>query len=156
DAYRKRALLDLTALRQEIGAGYRATAELVLRGLMGTILTTNFDICIPKALHDKQPHIRHVAEVNRGPNDFNEFSLFSRAQIVWLHGKAEQYSDRNLISETQTLDPGLVQALLPLLKDTPLVVIGYRGAEPSIVESLLGAATGVEFRHGVYWCIKTG
>ena len=65
DAYRKRALLDLTALRQDIGAGYRATAELVLRGLMGTILTTNFDICLPKALNDKQPHIRHVAEVNR-------------------------------------------------------------------------------------------
>jgi hypothetical protein len=156
DAYRKRALLDLTALRQETAAGYRATAELVLRGLMGTILTTNFDICVPKALHDKQPHIRHVAEVNRGPNDFNEFSLFSRAQIVWLHGKAEQYSDRNLISETQMLDPALVQALVPLLKDTPLVVVGYRGAEPSIMESLLGAATGVEFRHGIYWCIKDG
>jgi hypothetical protein len=57
---------------------------------MSTILTTNFDICLPKALHDKQPHIRHVAEVNRAPNDFNEFSLFARAQIVWLHGKAEQ------------------------------------------------------------------
>jgi hypothetical protein len=79
DAYRKRALLDLTALRQDTGAGYRATAELVLRGLAGTILTTNFDVCLPKALNDKQPHIRHVAEVNRAPNDFNEFSLFARA-----------------------------------------------------------------------------
>ena len=156
DAYRKRALLELTALRQDIGPGYRATAELVLRGLMGTILTTNFDICLPKALNDKQPHIRHVSEVNRAPNDFNEFSLFARAQIVWLHGKAEQYTDRNLISETQTLDPALVQALVPLLKDAPLVVVGYRGAEPSIMESLLGAGTGVEFRHGVYWCIKSG
>jgi SIR2-like domain len=156
DAYRKRTLLDLTALRQDIGAGYRATAELVLRGLMGTILTANFDICLPKALNDKQPHIRHVAEVNRAPNDFNEFSLFARAQIVWLHGKAEQYTDRNLISETQALDPALVQTLVPLLKDTPLVVVGYRGAEPSIMESLLGTSTGVEFRHGVYWCIKSG
>jgi hypothetical protein len=123
---------------------------------MGTILTTNFDISLPKALNDKQPHIRHVAEVNRAPNDFNEFSLFARAQIVWLHGKAEQYSDRNLISETRTLDPSLVQALVPLLKVAPLVVVGYRGAEPSIMDSLLGIATGVEFRHGVYWCIKSG
>jgi hypothetical protein len=92
DAYRKRTLLNLIAIRQEIGAGYRATAELVLRGLVGTILTTNFDVALPKALNDKQPHIRHVAEVNRGPNDFNEFNLFARAQIVWLHGKTEQYS----------------------------------------------------------------
>jgi hypothetical protein len=155
DAYRKRTLLDLTAVRQDIGAGYRATAELVLRGLVGTILTTNFDVCLPKALNDKQPHIRHVAEVNRGPNDFNEFSLFARAQIVWLHGKAEQYTDRNLISETQSLDPAPVQTLAPLLDSTPLIVVGYRGAEPSIMESLLGAATGVKFRHGIYWCVKS-
>jgi hypothetical protein len=45
---------------------------------------------------------------------------------------------------------------VPLLKDAPLVVVGYRGAEPSIMESLLGAATAVEFRHGIYWCIKSG
>jgi hypothetical protein len=34
--------------------------------------------------------------------------------------------------------------------------LGYRGAEPSIMESLLGAATGIEFRHGIYWCIRAG
>ena len=155
DAYRRRTLLDLIALRQEIGAGYRATAELVLRGLAGTILTTNFDVSLTKALNDKQPHIRQVAEVNRAPNDFNEFGLFARAQIVWLHGKTEQYTDRNLISETQSLDPALVQKLVPLLDSAPLVVVGYRGAEPSIMESLLGAATGVKFRHGIYWCIRS-
>jgi len=82
DAYRRKTLLDLIALRQEIGVGYRATAELVLRGLAGSILTTNFDVSLPKALNDKQPHIRHVAEVNRGPNDFNEFTPFARAGRV--------------------------------------------------------------------------
>jgi hypothetical protein len=102
EAYRRTALLDLVALKRDIGEGYRAMAELVLRGLAGTILTTNFDICLPKALNDKKPHIRHVDEVNRSPGDLAEFSLYSRAQIVWLHGKAEQYSDRNLVSETQS------------------------------------------------------
>jgi hypothetical protein len=156
EAYRRTALLDLVALRQDLGAGYRATAELVLRGLAGTILTTNFDICLPKALNDKQPHIRHVAEVNRAPSDFNEFSPFARTQVVWLHGKAEQYTDRNLISETQELDPVLVQKLLPLLESTPLIVVGYRGAEPSVMISLLGQETGIKFRHGIYWCHRAG
>lgn len=156
EGYRRRALLDLVALRGDIGSGYRALAELVLRGLAGTVLTTNFDISLPKALNDKQPHIRHVAEVNRAPNDFNEFNLYSRAQIVWLHGKAEQYTDRNLISETRTLDPALVQTLSPLLESTPLIVIGYRGAELSIMESLLGAAGNLRFRQGVYWCTRKG
>jgi len=152
EAYRRRVLLDLVALKQELGPGYRAVAELVLRGLAGTILTTNFDICLPKALNDKRPHLRHVAEVNRAPGDFNEYSPFARAQIVWLHGKAEQYTDRNLMSETKTLDPALVQKLVPLLESTPLVVVGYRGAEASIMLSLLGEDTGLKFRNGIYWC----
>jgi hypothetical protein len=156
EAYRRKALLDLVALREEIGLGYRAYAELVLRGLAGTALTTNFDICLPRALADKHPHIRHVAEVNRGPKDFNEFNLFSAAQIVWLHGKAEQYTDRNLASETQQLDADLLKHLAPLLDSSPLIVVGYRGAEPSIMESLLGDSTGLKFRQGIYWCVRAG
>jgi SIR2-like domain len=156
EAYRRNVLLDLVALRQGLGPGYRAVAELVLRGLAGTILTTNFDVCLPKALNDKHPHIRHVFEVNRKPEDFEEFSLYAKAQIIWLHGKAEQYTDRNLISETQTLDPTLVQKLVPLLESTPLIVVGYRGAEPSIMQSLLGDATGLKFRHGIFWCHRPG
>ena len=110
-AYRQKVLLDLIAPDGEIGPGYRHLAELVLRGLVGTILTTNFDICLPRALNDKRPHIRHVAEVNRGPDDFREFDIFNRAQIVWLHGKAEQYTDKNLTEEVQQLDPKLVGCL---------------------------------------------
>jgi hypothetical protein len=156
ESYRRTALLDLVALRQDLGPGYRAVAELVLRGLAGTILTTNFDVCLPKALNEKQPHIRHVYEVNRRPDDFNEYSPFARAQIVWLHGKAEQYTDRNLISETQDLNPELVQKLIPLLDATPLIVVGYRGAEASIMQSLLGPDSGMRFRHGIYWCHRPG
>lgn len=156
EAYRRSVLLELISLRQDLGQGYRAVADLVLRGLASTILTTNFDTCLPKALAEKQPHIRNIAEVNRAPDDFNEFSIFSRAQIVWLHGKTEQYTDRNLISETQELQPELVEKLKPLLESTPLVVVGYRGAENSILKSLLGPDTGIKFRNGIYWCLRKG
>lgn len=155
-AYRQKVLLDLIASDGEIGAGYRHLADLVLRGLVGTILTTNFDICLPRALNDKRPHIRHVAEVNRGPDDFREFDIFNRAQIVWLHGKAEQYTDRNLTEEVQQLDPKLVRVVLPLLQSTPLIVVGYRGAEPSIMKSLLGDAGDLAFKKGIFWCHRGG
>jgi hypothetical protein len=155
-AYRQKVLLDLIAPDGEIGAGYRYLSELVLRGLIGTILTTNFDICLPRALNDKRPHIRHVAEVNRGPDDFREFDIFNRAQIVWLHGKAEQYTDKNLTEEVQQLDPKLVGVLLPLLQSTPLIVIGYRGAEPSIMKSLLGEGGDLAFKKGIFWCHRGG
>jgi hypothetical protein len=155
-AYRQRVLLDLIASDAEIGRGYRHLAELVLRGLVGTILTTNFDICLPRALNEKRPHIRLVAEVNRGPDDFREFDIFNRAQIVWLHGKAEQYTDKNLTEEVQQLDPKLVGVLLPLLQSTPLIIVGYRGAEPSIMKSLLGEGGDLTFKKGIYWCHRGG
>ncbi len=138
-SYRQAVLLDLIRPTEGIGTGYRQLAELVLRGLAGTVLTTNFDICLPQALHDKRPHIRLVAEVNRGPEDFREFDIFHRAQIVWLHGKAEQYTDKNLTEEVASLDPKLISVLFPLLQSTPFIVVGYRGAEPSIMECLLGS-----------------
>jgi hypothetical protein len=155
-AYRQKLLLDLIAPNAEIGVGYRHLAELVLRGLVGTILTTNFDICLPRVLNDKRPHIRHVAEVNRGPNDFREFDIFNRAQIVWLHGKAEQYTDKNLAEEIEELDPKLVSTLRPLLQSTPLIVVGYRGAEPSIMKCLLGETEDLAFKKGIFWCHRGG
>ncbi|MCK1463457.1 hypothetical protein IVB34_35150 [Bradyrhizobium sp. 2] len=155
-SYRQNVLLDLIQPSEGLGKGYRQLAELVLRGLAGTILTTNFDICLPQALHAKRPHLRLVAEVNRGPDDFREFDIFQRAQIVWLHGKAEQYTDKNLTEEVASLDPKLMAVLFPLLQSTPLVVVGYRGAEPSIMECLLGEKGDLAFKKGIYWCQRSG
>ncbi len=155
-AYRQKVLLDLITPSEGIGRGYRHLSELVLRGLIGTILTTNFDICLPQALNEKRPHIRYVAEVNRKPDDFREFDIFNRAQIVWLHGKAEQYTDKNLTEELSELDPKLIGILYPLLQSTPLIVVGYRGAEPSIMSSLLGVSGDLAFRKGIYWCHRSG
>lgn len=155
--YRTRVLLDLVQPLNGVGLGYRALADLVMRGLVRTMLTTNFDVCLPIALNERRPHIRHVAEVNRRPDDFNEFHVQGRAQIVWLHGKAEQYTDRNASNETERLDNKLVQKLLPML-DSPLVVAGYRGAEASVMEHLLSrnAKALHYFKHGVYWCSLDG
>lgn len=156
--YRTRALLDLLEVGDDVGPGYKNLAEFVMRGLVRTILTTNFDTCLPTALRALHPHIRQVAEVNRGPDDLREFNIFSRAQIVWLHGRAEQYTDRNLIGEIEKLDAKLVQLLVPLLASSPLVVLGYRGSEPSVMESLLArnARATHSFKNGILWCVRHG
>ena len=156
--YRKQLLLDLIQPTNGIGKGYQRLAELTVKGLVSTVLTTNFDTCLPTALGAVRHHVGHIAEVNRSPGDLNEFSLYAKAQVVWLHGRAEQYSDRNLVEEVQRLDPELVKKLTPLLADSPLVVIGYRGSEPSIMEHLLRDSTGEthNFKNGVYWCVRHG
>jgi hypothetical protein len=156
--YRTRILRDLFQPTNGIGPGYRHLGELVLKGLVKTVLTTNFDTALPMALNERRPHLPHFAEVNRGPDDLRGFALFNRAQIVWLHGKAEQYTDRNSAGEIEKLDRRLVEHLVPLLADSPLIVVGYRGSEPTVMDHLLAknAKRTHDFKNGIYWCVRSG
>jgi hypothetical protein len=156
--FRKRVLLDLTRARNGISPGYKILSDFVMRGLVRTILTTNFDTCLTDALKERQPHIRHIHEVNRKHGDDAEFDVFSKCQIVWLHGRAEQYSDKNSAGEVGTIDPKLISLLRPLLAASPIIVIGYRGAEPSVMEGLFGQSREgrLDFPRGVYWCLRRG
>lgn len=139
-----------------INDGYKQLAEIVQRGLCGTILTTNFDHLIADSLRELQPHLRDVIEINKTSDDLVRFNINNRRQIVYTHGSVEYYRDRNLITETQRMDEDLVKKLRPLLASSPLIVVGYRGAEPSIMQHLLGE--GVEdsggYPQGIYWCLK--
>lgn len=156
--YRARILRELFQPSAGIGEGYRSVASLVMRGLIRTVLTANFDLALPIALGELKPHLSHIAEVNRVRGNVDEFSQYSRAQIVWLHGKAEQYSDQNTADEVEKLDKKLIEKLVPMLADAPLIVIGYRGAEPSIVDHLLrkNARRANQYRNGIFWCLRKG
>jgi SIR2-like protein len=100
------------------------------------MLTTNFDDFIPAALRAR-PELRHF-EVIESPSDFR---LLSTAppypQVVFAHGSVRHYSDQNLEDETRAMSPPLRDAVRPLIRDHPLIVLGYRGAEPSIMVDLL-------------------
>ena len=75
-------------------------------------------------------------------------------QVVFLHGSVSHYTDKNLMDEVQSLDRVLVEMLRPVLRDHPIIVVGYRGAEASVVQDLfLSAARPNGFLHGVYWCV---
>jgi len=134
--------------------GYQSLARLVGKGWIRTVLTTNFDDLIPQSLR-AEASVVAADEVSGA----DEAHLVSTAppypQVIFLHGRVEQYTDANLETETQQLPAVLRDALLPLLRDHPLVVIGYRGAERSIMVDLLGHADSrLHFPHGVYWCVR--
>lgn len=66
----------------------------------------------------------------------------------------KHYTDKNLTDEVQSLDLLLVERLRPMLRDHPVIAVGYRGAEASVMNDLfLAQAKSGGFLHGVYWCV---
>ena len=156
--FSKKVMLDLMQPANSISRGYRTIADFVMRGLVSTIMTTNFNPCLPDALRERQPHIRQINEVNRSPGDTAQFDIFNKCQVVWLHGRAEHYSDKHVAGEVGAADPALVSLLRPLLDASPIIVVGYRGAEPSIKEGIFGQLKQgrLDFPKGIYWCLRHG
>lgn len=150
---RKQFFLRLLDPNVPASSGYNDLLEVLDTGRVHTVLTTNFDHVLPD-LHvmRRRPHF---LEQIKTPADYTKFSTSpAHPQLVYLHGSVEHYTDKNLVDEVQKLDRSLITLLSPLLRDHPLIVVGYRGAEPSIMHHLLldqCAATN-DFRQGIYWC----
>lgn len=155
---RRKFLQSMVEAPNGISDGYRSLAQVMLRRLCWTVLTTNFDRLVHDALRERSPHVRDIVEVNKTKDDLIRFNVFNRFQVVYLHGAVEFYRDRNNEQETNRMDEDLVRLVRPLLRDSPLIVIGYRGAEASVMQHLLGE--GIEecqrFRNGIYWCRRAG
>jgi NAD-dependent SIR2 family protein deacetylase len=135
--------------------GYERLVDLLREQAVRTVLTTNFDEVLLDACRSRAD--MHHVDAIRVSDDFVQFSTRPRyPQVVYLHGSVAHYTDRNLHSETQELDSRLVDLLRPLLRDHPLIVVGYRGAELSIMQHLLGSqqTPGNGFRNGVFWCLR--
>lgn len=154
---RRRFFLNVLHKAQQPSRGYRALAKLAAARAVRHILTVNFDDLPERALRADLKTL--YVEMIEGPADLVKFSLASPyAQIVFLHGAVERFEDRNIEEETRELVPAMRDAVLPLLRHHPLVVLGYRGAEPSIMQDLLGRAAREPnaFRYGVFWCLLRG
>lgn len=137
--------------------GYLRLAELMHLGKIDTVLTTNFDECINKARNEiNRPAM--IDYVRTSPEYVKITASPGFPVSVFLHGDVNNYSDKNVIEEVQRMDEDLVEALVPLLKDHPLVVVGYRGAEPSVMEHLLlnNAKRANQYKNGIYWCLRPG
>lgn len=135
--------------------GYHALARLAQRGLSRVTLTTNFDGCVVEALSALAPHVPRPVEINQTPADHVSFSVYGHEpMVVYLHGAIDSYTDLNTDQETESLPPGLVEMLKQMLTASPLVVVGYRGGEPSIMNGLFQALmqSTLAFKCGVYWC----
>lgn len=154
---RREFFLEALRRRGPLSAGYHALVELAVMRHVRTVLTTNFDQLIPSALSGRS-ELRHIEVIEQPGVDLRRLSTDpTYPQVCFLHGSIAHYSDQNLDEETAHLEPGLRDALRPLLRDHPLIVIGYRGAERSVMVDLLldGASDAHNYARGIYWCARS-
>ena len=134
--------------------GYRGLANILHQGWITTVLTTNFDECLQNArVLVTRPH--HLVAI-KTPSDLVRFSSApENPQLVYLHGSVEHLTDKNLAIDVQDMDSEIVERVRPLLRDHPIIVVGYRGAEPSVMRGLFLDNIGYtnKFYHGIYWCV---
>lgn len=156
-SFRKEFFQSILRRALEPSVGYQRLVSLMAKRSITTVLTTNFDDLIARTVKGTRA-VGHCDEI-KTCSDLAMFDTASSVpQVIYLHGSVDHYSDKNLVKETQKLDAEMVDLLRPLLRDHPLVVIGYRGAEPSVMRHLLleQAAACLNFRRGVYWCYRKG
>jgi NAD-dependent SIR2 family protein deacetylase len=135
--------------------GYRSLARILHEGYISTVLTTNFDYCLDHArILENKPH--YLVSIKTA-DDLVQFSSSPKhPQLIYLHGSVQHYSDKNLADEIGSLESRLIERLMPVVRDHPIVVVGYRGAEASIMRSLFinQVEAANHFTHGVYWCVR--
>ncbi|HBB96069.1 MAG TPA: hypothetical protein DC054_11825 [Blastocatellia bacterium] len=149
---RKQFFLSILNPDVPASSGYERLAEFMFLPHVRTVLTTNFDrVLVDLCRARKRP--RHI-NVIETPSDHTKLSTGpDEPQIAYLHGSVDHYTDKNDLDEIQEMDKALAERLTPILRDHPLIVIGYRGAEPSIMQHLLTghAEQADNYKHGIYW-----
>ena len=135
-------------------SGYQNLLRLMAERRVRTIFTTNFDTILLN-LADTVPNPRRLRGIC-SPDDYRYLSTDPiHPQIVYLLGNAEHYADFYFDGGYERLNESLIDHLVPLIRDHPLIVIGYSGGEISIVRHLLTeqASRTYNYQHGLYWCV---
>ena len=150
---RRAFLMEILHNVSDPSEGYVRLANLAKRGITRTILTTNFDDRFEVAYAHGALLVASTKEAYKATSTAPQ-----HPQLIYLHGKAEYYMDRIMTDEVQNLDADLVDRVLPLLRDHPLIVIGYHGAEPSVMRGLFldHICEANYFPQGIFWCVLHG
>ena len=130
--------------------GYRLLCLLAEAGLFRSIWTTNFDGLVTRAAADFD-----LTPVEVG-FDCKE-RLFRQPErneliCVSLHGDYRYDPLKNTSEELQAQEVELKNALVTTLKTHSLIIIGYSGRDPSVMNALRKAILQEDLRGKIFWC----
>ncbi|MFJ9381616.1 SIR2 family protein [Streptomyces sp. NPDC101455] len=129
------------------GAAHKAIAQLVLRGSVRVILTTNFDKLTEHALQDVgiSPQVIHQ------PAQFAAATplVHSRVTVIKLHGDYLDLDSRNTVDELSVYPDEQQQFLARVLDDYGLIVCGWSADwDHALVKAIEGTRSR---RYPLFW-----
>lgn len=129
------------------GAAHKAVAQLVLRGSIRVILTTNFDRLLERALED----VGISPQVIHSPAQFESATplCHSRCTVIKLHGDYLDLHLRNTVDELTEYPEQQQQFLERVLDEYGLIVCGWSADWD---HALAGAVEGTRSRrYPMFW-----
>lgn len=132
---------------KEPSGAYILFSHLIANNKITNIFTTNFDDLIYDCLiryTEIKPKVYSHNEVAQFINSFS-----SRPNIIKLHGDFLFENIKNTRLETQLLWSNMKIKLEECLKSFDLIVVGYNGADESVMNSLAELKTK---HYGLIWC----
>lgn len=128
---------------------YIFLADLMINNMFSVAFTTNFDNLLAEAITWLGVRSKEIYF------DTNEIDLSlskSVPNVIKLHGDYMYNNTKNLASETHNLSDSLRLILNNVLKKCGLIVIGYSGADNSIMSVLEEASQRYSFP--LFWCVQ--
>lgn len=151
---RREFLLHIVNSSVRASSGYERFVELMISKTVLTVLTTSFDSKLHR-LCLNNPRLHHHDLIDHS-GSYRQLTTSPRVpRIVQLYGTLDDYIDRFEGTQEDSLQPNLVHRLVPLLRDHPLIVVGYGGAEEAVMRHLLieQIEEADYFQHGIFWCV---
>ena len=143
----RQKLIESLIDNKEPSGAYLLLAHLIANEKIKNVFTTNFDDLLYDSLiryTDTKPKIYSHNEVAQYIN-----TLGKRANIIKLHGDFLFENIKNTESETLRLWENMESKLEESLKNFDLIVIGYNGADSSVMDSLAKLKSN---NYGLIWC----
>jgi hypothetical protein len=129
------------------GRAHEAIAELARRGVLRAIITSNFDDLLERALRTRGLDVQVVAS----EADFEHVSPLihcTQFRVYKPHGTLGLGTLRNTPADVAALPAPVATELQRVLDDHGLIVVGYAGADPGIMDLLSRRRRNL---YPVYW-----
>lgn len=144
----RRRFLEKYFIDKEPSESHFLIADLVKKGLIKVILTTNFDRLMENALETEGIHPTIVSSEEELKTSLSR--EHSDCWILKLHGDYKRLNIRNTTKELEKLDDNIKKEFQEVLDKYGILVIGYSGSD----EGIMSCFEKRDSKYTLYWLTR--